>query len=155
MNNEVDFFRVVEVKNLKTFQKFWPFLCEGLGALNKIATTVAPVDKDMLFQLCIDLVSDHSLGRIVVVMCATSNEPVSYNIVIDNSNKYSRISSALVYAIYSNGKRASASRFGLQHTEKWAREQGFTELHGTPNASQAQQCGCLRPNSDTKSIRCF
>jgi hypothetical protein len=130
MTETLDFLKCVEVKSVDSLLKYWPFLQEGLRSLNKIATTVAPVSKETLFQICVDVATNHDLGRLVIVLDASTQEPVAYNIVIDNTNKYYKTPTLLVYAIYSNGKRPSASRFGLKHSEKWAKEQGYTEMHG-------------------------
>ena len=128
--NEVEFFRMVDVRGIDQLIRFWPFLLEGLTSLNAI-TSSSQVDKNTLFRVCVDVATlSEDDGMIAIVMDKSTNQPLSYTISFNNSHDYKKEKALLVYAIYSNRKSRTATRYGLNHVAEWAKSKGYDELHG-------------------------
>jgi hypothetical protein len=126
----LEFFRVVDVQGIDTLMRFWKFLEEGLESMNKIAAN-NQLSKDEFFQLCAELALAKDVkGKIFIVLDKNTSEPLSYTVSVDNSNDRVRRKSLLILGIYSNRKSHGATRYGLNHHAKWAKDNGYHELHG-------------------------
>ncbi len=128
--DSVEFFRMVDVRSIDTLMKYWSFIKEGLGSLNKISAS-SSVDVNILFKVCVDIVcADSKLGKVAIVLDKNNGEPLSYTISFENTCSYSTCRSLMVYAIYSNRKSRTATRWGLNWVADWAKKEGYKEMHG-------------------------
>lgn len=107
--------------------KFWSFFQEGLLVLNRLLD--ATVSNETLFRVVNDIVVAPPEAGKVLVITDKAGTPVFYIVVFDNTSRYHKRQSALIYAAYSNNKVGGVTRYGLSIIEQWAKDNGYNELH--------------------------
>lgn len=122
---ETDFQRV-QIKTWDQLNEAWPFLLEGLVELNKTAKD-SPVSPVNFHRVHSDIVTGVAHG-VIFLINSKNGKPLCFITGIDASSRYRDTRELLVYAIYSNRKSATASRYASRSVEFWAKGQGYDEL---------------------------
>lgn len=120
-------FQLEQVADLDHLFRVWPFLLSGLEELNGTLKS-GEVSSEEFFLTHADVVTNRREGVVLKVNSKNGKE-LAYITAFDNTGKHKIERSLLVYAIYSNRKSNTASRFARESLEKWAREHGFDWLH--------------------------
>lgn len=113
--------------NLQDAQKWWPFLFEGLNSLNDPHGARGDMEPLQFFQMVLHAISCHPTNGGVGVLTSKNDKPLGYGIILNNTEPYCR-KSAVVYAVYSNGKCPTTTVELLTNAESWARSQGYCDL---------------------------
>jgi hypothetical protein len=106
----------------------WPFFVEGLGELNQIVEPVHEVNSETLLKVLCDTTNCANDGYTIIVR-NPKGEPLQFVISFNNTTGYHTKRSLLVYATYSNRKDRGVHKFVIDWMCKWAKEQGYNELH--------------------------
>lgn len=108
----------------------WPFFAEGLTALNEPIAMPEQVTTETWMQALVESASTAESEALVAMTLNKNLRPLAFIVLFNNTSRYSKRKSALVYAIYSNRLNKHAARWTLMMAERWARQHGYQELHG-------------------------
>lgn len=121
----------IQVKRLRTIDDVLPLLplfWEGLDHLNNLLPKERPLDNTTFFRVIIDTVAKgEERGHVCIYQDAADGENIGFTITFASDNPYGP-KVAVIFAAYYNRTIQGASRYGLQHIERWAKACGYEEL---------------------------
>ena len=107
----------------------WPLFREGLEHLNGLLKPEKRVKAEKFFSVVLNSIAKgDKLGHVAVYRVDERSEPIGFTIAHVFDDAYYDIKVVLVHAAYARKTVPGASRFALQHLEKWAKASGFQEL---------------------------
>lgn len=106
----------------------WDFFREGLASLNDPHGARGDLTELQFFQILLYAIAKHPRQGGVGLLTSKNGKPLGYGIMLEDTEPFCK-RSAVVYAVYSNGKCATTTEELLENAERWARTEGFVELH--------------------------
>lgn len=121
--------RVVDIETIEDLAAKWPFLSDGLVELNaSCGNGRSAVTPEAFFKMLLNILAKNpGFGRIAMLV-NQNGKPLAFGVMFDNTEPFCK-RSALVYAVYSNGKCPTAVQELRLEAETWARREGFKEIH--------------------------
>lgn len=120
-------YKVVNVKGADDFVRWAPFLYEGWQVLCDPTGARCDVSWEAYSKVLLRVACMDETEGAIFIYLSKNDKPLGYTVVIDDT-EVGAARTALIYAGYSNGKYAGATRESLSFVETWARKQGFTQL---------------------------
>jgi hypothetical protein len=118
------------VRHLRTVEEILEaseFLHEGYLSLCDPARARLFVSWEEYFQRVMHTAISPAAGT-VVLFSSKNDKSLGYMVLIEDSESRHR-RTVMIYAGYSNGRFAAASEASMAYVQRWAKAQGFVELH--------------------------
>ncbi len=126
--NESDFM-LKQVDSLEMLVAHWAFFLEGLELLNQTVKTEDEQVSQNAFLLTHVSIATGQKEGVIYLVHSKNDKPLGFITGFNDTAPYKEQKSLLVYALYSNRKSATASRFAGLSIERWAKANGFSKLH--------------------------
>lgn len=118
----------VVIEDVTALLDWWPLFLEGWRDICAPFKGRVDLTASEFLTMLLRVVGMGKTDGLVVVFMSQKDKPLGFMVAMNDSETPER-RTALIYAGYSNSKYAYAAVDATEYVQKWAKAQGFTELH--------------------------